>query len=478
MDSVATNLLWYDLETWGRDARQSPICQFAAQLTDWQLQPVGEPVNISCALPEDLLPEPEAALVHQRGLEADSEALSESEFCARVHAVLSAPQQCIVGYNNIRFDDEFIRHLFFRNFYPPYAHTYQHGNSRWDLLDFIRGCALLRPECLHWPLVGNGNVSFRLEDLAAANGIELDAHDALADVRATIELTARVARNNRKLFEALFFHMHSGRRFHGGELFQPGCMLHVSGRLSVRHLHASLVQAVSLDSRRKKLHVLNLRSDNRELLDLSAEQLHERMFTRHSELRRRGLHPAGVKLVHLNKSPLLLMAPLSAKLLHTRPEIARRLGLNWQRAESHRLDADEVRELARKLAEVSDWAGAPAARNAPSPAHTKLYRGFIPDFDVDLFERFRALPPAELTSFAFQDDRLNDMRLAYKARNYPESLSAEERDQFYSSIDSDKLAQLAENNARLQAQYPEQVVLQQLARHYQRLQQLTRACTS
>ncbi|XNM88044.1 hypothetical protein ACLK18_11460 [Escherichia coli] len=57
----------------------------------------------------------------------------------------------ILGYNNVRFDDEVTRNVFYRNFYDPYAWSWQHDNSRWDLLDVMRACYALRPEGINWP---------------------------------------------------------------------------------------------------------------------------------------------------------------------------------------------------------------------------------------------------------------------------------------------------------------------------------------
>lgn len=61
------------------------------------------------------------------------------------------PQTCIVGYNNVRFDDEVTRNIFYRNFYDPYARSWQHDNSRWDLLDVMRACYAPASGRDHWP---------------------------------------------------------------------------------------------------------------------------------------------------------------------------------------------------------------------------------------------------------------------------------------------------------------------------------------
>lgn len=56
----------------------------------------------------------------------------------------------------------------------------------------LRACHALRPEGIEWPENDDGFTSFKLEHLSVANGIEhSNAHDAMADVIATIELAKK-----------------------------------------------------------------------------------------------------------------------------------------------------------------------------------------------------------------------------------------------------------------------------------------------
>ena len=124
----------------------------------------------------------------------------------RVHlAALGAPGTVGVGYNSIRFDDEVTRYTLYRNFYDPYAYSWQNGNSRWDILDMLRACYALRPEGIEWAFDEEGKPSFRLEKLTVANGVaHANAHDALSDVLATIEMAKLVKKAQPKLFGYLF----------------------------------------------------------------------------------------------------------------------------------------------------------------------------------------------------------------------------------------------------------------------------------
>ena len=86
-----------------------------------------------------------------------------------VHEEMSRPGTCTAGFNSIRFDDEFVRALFYRNFYDAYEREWRGGNSRWDIIDLLRMCHDLRPEGLHWVRDEEGLPRFSLEELAAAN---------------------------------------------------------------------------------------------------------------------------------------------------------------------------------------------------------------------------------------------------------------------------------------------------------------------
>src|SRR5690606_8555235 len=174
---------WYDLETFATDPRRTRIAQLAGRRTDLALRPVGEPLVLLCKPADDLLPSPGACLV--TGITPQqclAEGLPEAEFVARLHEQLVEPGTCAVGYNSLRFDEEFLRCTLYRNFRDPYAREYRNGNSRWDLLDLARLQHALRPEGIAWPARADGHASFRLEELAAANGIvHARAHDALSD---------------------------------------------------------------------------------------------------------------------------------------------------------------------------------------------------------------------------------------------------------------------------------------------------------
>ena len=107
---MADSFYFYDLETSGVNPRTGRIMQFAGQRTDLSLKPIGEPDNILIKLTNDVLPEPDAILI--TGITPQStqvDGITEAEFLRYFSDNICAPDTIFVGFNNVRFDDEFIR---------------------------------------------------------------------------------------------------------------------------------------------------------------------------------------------------------------------------------------------------------------------------------------------------------------------------------------------------------------------------------
>ena len=202
---MAQTFFFYDLETSGLSAREDRIMQFAGQRTDMELNPIGEPYNLLVALSDDTLPSPDALMV--TGITPQKtvdEGYSEAQFARILSDEIFTPGTIAVGFNNVRFDDEFVRHLLWRNFYDPYEWCWKDGRSRWDLLDVVRMTRALRPEGINWPVDENGEPTNRLELITRENGIAHEnAHDALSDVDALIDVAKLIRDKQPQLFEYL-----------------------------------------------------------------------------------------------------------------------------------------------------------------------------------------------------------------------------------------------------------------------------------
>ncbi len=409
---------WYDLETYGSDPRRTRIAQFAGLRTDDDLNPIGEPLVLYCKPADDLLPSPEATLI--TGItpqHALREGIGEAELIGHVLDEFAQPQTCTVGYNSLRFDDEFVRYALYRNFHDPYEREWRGGNSRWDLLDFFRLAHALRPEGMAWPLREDGAPSFKLTHLSAANGIGHEhAHDALSDVQALVGLAKKLKQAQPRLFD-YYLGMRDKRRAASLlDVAQMTPVLHISGKYSAARGSAALVAPIcrhpQIDSR---VIVFDLDAYPEALLALEPDEIADRLYTPSADLPE-GESRIPLKEIHLNRCPALVAFD------HLRAEDFSRLRIDPCLAQ-RRVEALRAADgLATKVRQV--YARPHDARHADADA--ALYAGFVPDRDKRLFQQIRAAAPKALPAFAaqLQDPRLIELVFRYQARNWPESLDA------------------------------------------------------
>jgi len=414
---------WHDYETFGVDPKRDRAVQFAGIRTDEDLNVIGEPLVIYSRPTPDFLPSPEACLITgitpQIALE---KGLSEPEFIAQIHAELSMSGSCGVGYNSLRFDDEVTRFTLYRNFYDPYAREWQNGCSRWDIIDMVRLCYALRPEGINWPTDEEGRVSFRLEALSRANGIAHEAaHDALSDVYATIGLAKLIRQKQPRLYDYVLANRDKQSVAGLLDLQQKTAVLHTSRMFPAAQGCSTLVMPLAKHpTNNNGVIVFDLRQDPTPLLELSVEQIQQRLFTRQDQLPE-GVERIALKTVHLNKCPVL-----SPKSVLKNPAMQQRLQLNLAQCETHRQQLLQANGLAQKIQQVH---AAPDYDEISDPELMLYGGGFLSRQDRALSDQLRTARPEELAGFAarFQDSRLPELLFRYRARHFPATLSCEEQ---------------------------------------------------
>lgn len=421
MSTYPPSLLWYDLETWGANPAKDPACQFAAVRTDLALNPIGKPESFFCQISNDYLPHPEAVMVTgispQQSLR---DGMSEAAFMQRIHQQLSQPNTCVVGYNNLRFDDEVLRHSFYRNFYDPYAREWQHNNSRWDLIDIVRACYALRPDGIQWPTREDGSPSFKLEELSKANGLlHADAHEALSDVHATIGLARLVKQAQPKLYDYLFALRDKRKVAEQLNYLQMQPVVHVSSKLPASQGCCTwIVPLAAHPTNKNAIICANLQLDPTPLFELNTEQLREKLYTASADLPP-GEQRLPLKLIHINKCPVIAPAKTLSE------ENAGRLGIDRQACLAHLALLKQQPGLAQKVADIYEQ-----ERDLPQPdADHALYSGgFIQNADKVRMQQVRDASAEQLSSLAveFNDPRLTTLLFRYRARNYPQTLSEQE----------------------------------------------------
>ena len=412
---------WYDLETSGTEPRWDRIVQFAGLRTDSELNELGEAYCTYVSLPDDVLPNPEAALV--TGITPQlvrEEGAQEWHVLRRVNELFSEPNTCVAGYNNLRFDDEFVRYGLYRNLMDPYAREWRNGNSRWDIIDLVRAAGALRPDGIVWPVDEDGLPVYRLEALAAANGLDHgNAHDALSDARATVALARLVKERQPKLF-AYHFAGRSKRRVRG--LLEPyGARLciHVSGMYPrQRKGLAPVVSICRHPENSNSVIVADLAEDVEVLVDWPEERIREALFTPDAPVR------PPLKEIRINKCPFVAVAEVVTAADAERLQFDRALAKRRMR----RLKGPGI---AQKIHRVY----ARGAMESQPDVDAALYEGFLRDEDKARCESFNVeLARGRWADLDYRDKRLKTLAARLKARGFDALQGPVEREEWRSWV--------------------------------------------
>lgn len=411
-------LFWYDLETTGTHRLHDRALQFAGVRTNLALEEIDEPVDFHCLPAADTVPDPDALLITGiRMSRVQASGLKEADFAKRLLAEFAQPRTCVVGYNNIRFDDEFVRQLLYRCLHDPYAREWRQGNSRWDAIGLARTAYALRPEGLAWPRREDGAPSFRLSDLASANGVAHEQpHSALADVRATLGLV-RLIREAQPKLHAYLFGLRDKRRVLE-QLYPLGKapVVHVASQYPAASGCMALVLPLCQDPANKNgIVCCKLGEDPGTLIDASAKALRGLLFSQRLPL----------TTLQVNRCPSI--APLATL---TEANAARH-GLDLDLCHRHFERIKASSGLTEKIQEAYAKAGPPK----PEKQHRRnpdalLYSGsFFSDEDRATMDLVHQSQPRDLAAFAgrFLDPRLPELLFRYRARNHPETLTRGER---------------------------------------------------
>lgn len=421
MDVMAQTFFFYDLETSGLSGRDDRIMQFAGIRTDTNLQPIGEPINVLVALNDDTLPSPEALMVtHITPQQTTAEGYTEAQFSKLLCEEVFIDDTLTIGFNNIRFDDEFIRHLFWRNFYDPYDWCWKNGCSRWDILDIVRMTRALRPDGIVWPVDGEGKPTNRLELITKENGIDhFKAHDALSDVEALIAVTKLIKEKHPQLFQYLLKMRDKNEVKKLVHLDNKQPFVYTSGRYD-NQFNKTTVAFPLTAGKNGNVMVYDLRVDPAQFINLTAKQLADKMYASWEERQVEGFVKLPVKELQYNRAPAV--APLAVL---EKEDGWNKIGLSLATIEKHRkllLSAPHFAENIRTMIESR-----PAFQKSPDP-EAQLYDGFVNDRDRLKIEAVRNAPEHQLADFhpEFADERLGPLLLHYKARNFPKILSDSE----------------------------------------------------
>lgn len=422
---MSQSFYFYDLETTGFNARDARIMQFAGQRTDMDLQPIGEPHNILIKITSDILPDPDAILVTgitpQKTLQ---DGITEAEFLKIFHTEIAVQDTVFVGFNSVRFDDEFIRFTNYRNFYDPYEWQWQDGRSRWDIMDLARVTRALRPDGIVWPYASDGRPANKLELLASVNKLEhAHAHDALSDVLATIAVAKLIKDKQPKLFDFML-KMRDKKEVQklagSGEPF-----IYCSGRYASEYEKTTVVSTVALHPTQSgSAFVYDLREDPQPFLKMTPVELAELMKKwkfEEGELR------LPVKQLQFNKCPAI--APIQVIDIADTKE---RLKIDISVIDANLAILRGAKDFADKIQEavrINEKQKQSTLLVDVQDVDAQLYDGFFADSDKSKMRIVRDADENKLADLHldFADERLARLLLLYKARQFPKSMTEQDQ---------------------------------------------------
>lgn len=417
---MSRTFFFYDLETSGLNPRDDRIMQFAGIRTDEQFNQIGDPYNLLVTLNDDTLPSPGALMV--TGVtpqQTREEGYTEAQFAKIFAEEVCTPDTIVLGFNSIRFDDEFIRALLWRNYYDPYEWSYKDGRSRWDMLDVVRLTRALRPEGIRWPMV-DGKAVNKLELLSKENDLEhTKAHDALSDVEALIGVTKLIASKQPQLFKYLLQLRDKKEVMKLVDISSPKPFVYASGRYDAEYNKTTVAWPLA-EADFGNIFVYDLRYDPSEWIEKTETELIDIVTKPYSE-RDENDKRLPVKKLQYNRAPAV--APLGVL---EQADGWKKISLELDVIEKHVKIIQQHPDFAQRVAKVllkrPDFAPLP-------DAESKLYDGFVGDRDKLRAEVLRNSSDADIKTYKpeFSDQRLQDMFPRYKVRNFSHLASAEDR---------------------------------------------------
>ena len=166
--------------------------------------------------------------------------------------------------------------------------------------------------------------------------------------------------------------------------------------------------------------VCDLTANIDDLLTKSAEELRENLYTKKETLLEAGMLPVPLKLIHINKCPIV--APEKTLL----PQNAERLGIDRALCEKNQQRLLASKDVRQKVMDIFQQV---REFEASDNVETELYNGFFSDADKNNMAILRTLEPEKLAehNLSFQDPRIPQLLFHYRARHFYRTLNRAEQ---------------------------------------------------
>ena len=402
--------IFYDFETTGLEKSFDQFVQFGAVHTDDNLNEL-DSLDIRCRRLPHIIPSPVAMRLTRNG-PADLEECDYSHYEA-TRVILDWCQSkgtCIyAGYNSMDFDEVFLRQALYQNLSEPYL-TNTNGNTRADILHIAQGFFHHAPEVLQVPAGVAGRFVLKLGTLARSNGIDLSeeaAHDALADVRATVSLARLMKEASPEIWGVLIGH---ASRNHVDDFLASEDVFRASFFFGGRPYSYVVTEAARNSEDDKDIGLFDLAHDPSNYISLSRDELVGVL----------NISPKVIRPVRSNKHPMLV--PLDWPSEHVRGDIPSDEVLR-DRAQQIR----QAGEFQQRLAEALPLRYEP--REPSDHVEERIYDDFVDDPNKAVMVKFHLMPlekQYEVTQ-QFTDDRLSELGVRLLCGMDEDQVSEEDR---------------------------------------------------
>ena len=197
-----SNFVFYDFETSSSNKYWGQIIQIGAVLTNDNLDELDR-FDARCRLSPGVIPEAMALIVNKTSPSMLKKSnLSHYQMIRQfVETLKRWGKATYIGFNNIEFDQEFLRNTLFQTLEYPYLTT-TNGNTAADILGLARAANLYYPKTLKNSVNEKGNDVYKLDQMAPLNGINHDAHNAIGDVEASIGIAKLISKKAPNVWKA------------------------------------------------------------------------------------------------------------------------------------------------------------------------------------------------------------------------------------------------------------------------------------
>jgi exodeoxyribonuclease-1 len=310
------SFMMHDYEGGGVSGIKSGATQFAGVRVNMDLVPIDLPIDVYCKPNIDRLPSLEAVLITRISpLYCLNNGVSEFEFFKMINEEMSFPNTCVAGFNSVGYDDVMSRSGFYANLLPVYDRENKNGNSRWDMYRVVQAYYALRPDGIVWPPGKDGNnASLRLEDIAKANNIvQENAHNAVDDVLAMIDVCRLLKGANEQLWQYLFTNRskHYVNDCVRTSLSNSKPLIYINSYAGVAKRLISVVMPLSVPlADKNEVAFVDLSGDFEQLLNTPPDKIKELLFAPKEVINELSVSRPAIGKFKVNQLPIVM--PFSA----------------------------------------------------------------------------------------------------------------------------------------------------------------------